>query len=233
MKSLFEMDAFDDSTWDLLDYTNFNFDDATSSDFSWVNSHSSSVEIDFSCTNTVPAGPDCLENVDGPKKRGRKESYAKATSKACRERLRREKLNESFMDLSTALQPGRTAKTDKLAILNDAIKVLNQLRTESQEYKEENQKLQKDIEGLKAEKNELREEKQILKVEKERMELQLKAMTISSPGFASPHPGTAAYHAAANKMALYPSYGLYPTWHYLPPSALDTSRDHELRPPAA
>lgn len=83
-----------------------------------------------------------------------------------------------------------------------------------------------------AEKNELREEKVVLKEDKERIEQQLKAMTVSPPGFLpSPHP--AAYHAAANKMAVFPSYGYVPMWQYLPPNVLDTTQDRELRPPAA
>lgn len=85
-----------------------------------------------------------------------------------------------------------------------------------------------------AEKNELREEKLVLKADKERLEKQLKGMAISPSGFVPTHPAVpAAYHPGASKMAMYPSYSLVPMWHYLPPSVRDTSRDHELRPPAA
>ncbi|KAG2307305.1 hypothetical protein Bca52824_027053 [Brassica carinata] len=73
-------------------------------------------------------------------------------TKACSERLRREKLNEKFMDLSSVLEPGRTPKTDKP------------------------DKLLEEIKSLKAEKNELREEKPALKAEKEKTEQQLKSM---------------------------------------------------------
>ncbi|KAJ8431825.1 hypothetical protein Cgig2_027570 [Carnegiea gigantea] len=252
------MASFDDSAWDLpLDYTCF-IDDAASADFSWVN-HSSSFDIDFSQTSCAPQEQE--SSVKEPsRKRGRTDGCSKTGTKACRERLRREKLNDrhaivlskylcgtvmwlfrisfffahswsSFLDLSTTLEPGRAAKTDKLAILTDAIRVVNQLRTEAKEYKEENKKLQEEIESLKAEKNEVREEKQMLKAEKEKMEQQLKAMAVPSSGLMPPYP--AAYHAVPNKMALYPSYGMFPMWHYLPPSTRDTSRDHELRPPAA
>lgn len=82
-----------------------------------------------------------------------------------------------------------------------------------------------------AEKNELRAEKLTLKADKERMEQQLKAMAPTPSGFMPAHP--AAYHAGANKMAVFSSYGLMPMFQYLPPAAYDTSRDHELRPPAA
>lgn len=47
------------------------------------------------------------------------------------------------------MEPGRAAKTDKLAILSDAIRVVKQLRIEAEEYKEENKKLQEEIESLK------------------------------------------------------------------------------------
>lgn len=72
-----------------------------------------------------------------------------------------------------------------------------------------------------------------MKADKEKMEQKLKAMAVPPAGFVPTHP--AAYHAgsASNKMAVFPSYGYIPMWHYLPPSARDTSRDHELRPPAA
>ena len=135
------------------------------------------------------------------------------------------------MDLSAVLEPGRAAKTDKPAILDDAIRVLNLLKTEAQELRHTNEKLQEEIKTLKAEKNELREEKMTLKLDKERMEQQLKVMSVPQPSFMPAH--SAAYHTGTSKMAVYPSYGLIPMWQYLPPTTCDTSRDHELRPPAA
>ncbi|KAK9269445.1 hypothetical protein L1049_001219 [Liquidambar formosana] len=54
-----------------------------------------------------------------------------------------------FLDLSSVLEPGKPAKTDKSAILSDAIHVLNQLRTEAEELKDKNEKLQEDIKSLK------------------------------------------------------------------------------------
>ncbi|MBA0780182.1 hypothetical protein Gotri_004321 [Gossypium trilobum] len=136
-----------------------------------------------------------------------------------------------FLDLSSTLEPGRPARTDKSAILDDAIRVLTQLRTDAQELKETNEKLLEEIKSLKAEKNEIREEKLVLKANKERIEQQLKTLNVSPAGYLPAHP--AGYHAAANKMAVFPGYGLVPMWQYLPPSARDTSQDHELRPPAA
>jgi hypothetical protein len=54
-----------------------------------------------------------------------------------------------FQDLSSVLEPGRPAKTDKPAILDDAIRVLNQLKNEAQELKETNEKLLEEIRSLK------------------------------------------------------------------------------------
>lgn len=146
-------------------------------------------------------------------------------------------------------------KTDKLAILGDAIRALNQLRSEALEYKESNEKLLEEIKTLKvityliykslqircmliysswwfllkqAEKNELREEKLKLKADKEKME---QVTSVPPPRFMAPHP--AAYQAGMNKMAVFPGYGLVPMWQYLPPANRDTSQDHKLRPPAA
>ncbi|XP_023538722.1 transcription factor bHLH104-like [Cucurbita pepo subsp. pepo] len=179
----------------------------------------------------VSAGRVESEETDCLRKRVRDEPCTGPTSKACRERLRRGRLNDRFLDLSHALEPDRPAKTNKPAILDDAIRVLNQLKTEAEELKQTNEKLREEVECLKAEKNDLRKEKTILKEDKERIEQQLKSIAIPPPGLIPGHP--AAYHAAPGKMAVFPGYGLIPMWPYLPPSVCDTSQDHELRPPAA
>lgn len=78
-----------------------------------------------------------------------------------------------------------------------------------------------------AEKNELREEKLLLKVDKERMEQQVKAMNVLPAGFVP-------YHAGSNKMMAFPNYGGgIPMWRWIPPTVLDISQDHVLRPPVA
>ncbi|KFK23754.1 hypothetical protein AALP_AAs74096U000300 [Arabis alpina] len=190
-------------------------------------------EVEINSGSSGGAVKQELENLDDEcsRKRGRTGSCIKpGGTKACRERLRREKLNERFMDLSSVLEPGRSPKTDKPAILDDAIRVLKQLRDEAHELEETNQKLLDEIKSLKAEKNELREEKLALKADKEKTEQQLKSsMMVPSSGFMPQIPGAFNH----NKMAVYPSYGYMPMWHYLPQSVRDTSRDEELRPPAA
>lgn len=232
----------------LGDYSPF-IDPSPPTHFLWSNSNPSvSTEFDISSNvvacqeeNTrksvsaetdIPSGAVVCQE-ENTRKRGRTESCYKAGTKACREKLRREKLNERFCDLSAVLEPGRPVRTDKPAILDDAIRVLSQLKTEAQELKESNEKLLEEIKSLKAEKNELREEKLVLKADKEKIEKQLKTMPISPAGFMPPPPPMAAYQTPVNKMAVYPNYGYIPMWHYLPQSARDTSQDHELRPPAA
>ncbi|XP_052207712.1 transcription factor bHLH104 [Diospyros lotus] len=222
------MEPFDDGGWDLLDYGSF-IDGVGSTDLYWANP-SDNVQVDASLPGAATRGEECTEK-ECPRKRGRNDPCSRLGTKACRERQRRERLNDRFLELSLVLEPGRAPKTDKFAILSDAIRVLKQLRTESQEFKDTNEKLLEEIKSLKAEKNELREEKLVLKADKERMQRLVKGMSVSPPGFLPAHP--AQYHSGASKMAVFPSYGFVPMWQCLPPSTMDTSKDQELRPPAA
>ncbi|XP_051152943.1 transcription factor ILR3-like [Andrographis paniculata] len=195
---------------------------------------SAGVSLDVSHSGTTSQASECAEEQECRKKRGRTDSRCGTGTKACREKMRREKLNDRFSELSATLEPGRPVKIDKLAILGDAIRILNELRSESQEYKDMNEKLLEEIKTLKAEKNELREEKMALKTEKEKIEQQIKgmpALSLPPANFMAAHPPM--YSTGANKMPMFPSYGLVPMWQYLSPSARDTSQDHELRPPAA
>ncbi|KAL1558978.1 transcription factor bHLH104-like protein [Salvia divinorum] len=138
-------------------------------------------------------------------------------TKACRERERRGILNDRFIELSAVLGRESIGKTEKLAMLSDAIRLLKQLKTESQEYMQMNTRLTEEIQILKVEKNELRDEKVKLKEDKERIEQQLNM-----------------YQAdAAKKVPMLPGYGFVPMWQYLPSSVRDTTVDHVLRPPAA
>lgn len=174
------------------------------------------------------------------RKRLRDDSCGRSGSKACREKMRRDRLNDRFLELSTIMEPGRPPKTDKTVILSDALRALNQLKTEAQQLKDSNHQLRETIKELKTEKNELRDEKLRLKTEKEKLEQQMKAMTVP-PGYL-PHP--AAIHAAmmafasqipaaGNKAASLPAYPGMGMWQWMPPAALDTSQDHVLRPPVA
>ncbi|KAJ1441916.1 Myc-type, basic helix-loop-helix [Sesbania bispinosa] len=173
----------------------------------------------------------------GSKKRVRSESGAASSSKACREKLRRDKLNDKFVELGSILEPGRPTKTDKAAILIDAVRMVTQLRGEAQKLKDNNLGLQEKIKELKAEKNELRDEKQRLKAEKERLEQQLNSMN-AQPSFLPPPAALPAAFAAqgqahGNKLVPFISYPGVAMWQFMPPAAVDTSQDHVLRPPVA
>lgn len=229
----------ENTNW-LYDY---NFEDivvpdgnfsVSASGFSWSmhgfnGSTNMSVDIDGSIGES-----DCLKE-SGSKKRARAESCMSSSSKACREKLRREKLNDKFMELAALLEPGRPPKTDKSAILVDAVRMVTQLRGEAQKLKDSNLDLQEKIKELKVEKNELRDEKQRLKSEKEKLEQQLKTMS-AQPGFlppAMPSAFAAPGQAAVSKLVPIISYPGIAMWQFMPPAAIDTSQDHVLRPPVA
>nr|CAB3479917.1 unnamed protein product [Digitaria exilis] len=179
-------------------------------------------------------------------KRLRSGSSGRPTSKACREKIRRDKLNDRFLELGSTLEPGKPVKADKAAILSDATRMVIQLRSETQQLKDTNGSLEEKIKELKAEKDELRDERQKLKLEKESLEHQMKLMT-STPAY-MPHPTLmpapfpqaplAPFHpqgqvAGQKLMMPFVSYPGYPMWQFMPPSEVDTSKDSEACPPVA
>ncbi|KAE8680194.1 Transcription factor ILR3 [Hibiscus syriacus] len=229
--------------WSHFDYTTLIDDipvpDGRYPGFSW-----STQPIDAP-SNVVSVGIDgSFGDSDGlkesgSKKRVRSESCNASSSKACREKLRRDRLNDKFMELGSILEPGRPPKTDKSAILIDAVQMVTQLRGEAQKLKDSNTSFQERIKELKAEKNEIRDEKQRLKSEKEKLEQQLKAMN-AQPNFMPPTPPAipAAFAAApgqapGNKLVPFIGYPGVAMWQFMPPAAVDTSQDHALRPPVA
>ncbi|KAI4296518.1 hypothetical protein L6164_036468 [Bauhinia variegata] len=206
--------------------------------FSWPSHHplttpapNLSVELDDSC------GVSDGFTENGSRKRMRPASCNTSGSKACKEKMRRDRLNERFLELGSILDPGRPPKMDKAVILSDAVRMVSQLREEAQKLKESNDNLQEKINELKSEKNELRDEKQRLKVEKENLEQQVKALS-SQPGFL-PHPTTipapfpAPGQVVGGKLVPFMGYPGVSMWQFLPPAAVDTSQDHVLRPPVA
>ncbi|THU54399.1 hypothetical protein C4D60_Mb10t24670 [Musa balbisiana] len=166
------------------------------------------------------------DKEDAPplEKRARVESSSAAPrTKACREKLRRDRLNDRFRELCCVLDPGKPPKADKLAVLRDASHLLIQMRVEAKKLKESNEALQDAIKNLKAEKSELRDEKTRLRCEKEQMEQMLRR-GISFTG------QSAAVPATNDKTFAYMPICM---WQWVPPAALDTSQDHVLRPPVA
>ncbi|KAJ0983307.1 hypothetical protein J5N97_011562 [Dioscorea zingiberensis] len=171
-------------------------------------------------------------------KRARSETSGAPSSKACREKMRRDRLNDKFLELGSILEPGKPPKMDKAAILSDAVRMVTQLRGEAQKLKDSNEKLQEKIKELKTEKNELRDEKQRLKAEKENLEQQIKLLN-ARPSFV-PHPPViptayAAQGQAAGQKLMMPVIGYpgFPMWQFMPPADVDTSQDVESCPPVA
>ncbi|XP_020540039.1 uncharacterized protein LOC110010844 isoform X2 [Jatropha curcas] len=82
-------------------------------------------------------------------KRACLDSSARSRTKACREKMRRDRLNERFMDLYSILEPGNFQNSNKVAILRYAAHLLNHLRIEAKELKDKNKFLQETIENLK------------------------------------------------------------------------------------
>lgn len=58
-------------------------------------------------------------------------------------------MNFRFVELASILEPGRAPKTDKSAILVDAVRMVTQLRTEAKKLKDSNSDLQEKIKELK------------------------------------------------------------------------------------
>ncbi|RCV13392.1 hypothetical protein SETIT_2G342600v2 [Setaria italica] len=190
----------------------------------------------------ISGSVDCDQGKEQPtNKRPRSESTAQPSTKACREKIRRDKLNERFLELGAILEPGKTPKMDKSAILNDAIRAVGELRSEAQKLKDSNESLQEKIKELKAEKNELRDEKQRLKAEKESLEQQIKFLNsrpslvphppvIPASAFTTPKGPPAAGHKLMMPVIGYPGF---PMWQFMPPSDVDTSNDPKSCPPVA
>ncbi|CAM6043650.1 unnamed protein product [Sphagnum compactum] len=208
--------------------------------FFWCTGQQPVEQLDCSADNECSKGESDVPDKGCARKRLREEACSGAGNKACREKMRRDRLNDRFLELSAALEPGRPPKTDKATILCDAVRILTQLRSEAQQLQDSNNQLRDAIKDLKTEKNELRDEKTRLKADKERLEQQVKAMTIPTgymPHPAAIHAAAAAFaaqsQAASNKAAQMAGYPGMAMWQWMPPAAVDTSHDHVLRPPVA
>ncbi|CAL0329339.1 unnamed protein product [Lupinus luteus] len=93
---------------------------------------------------------------------------ARKTQKAGREKLRRDRLNEQFVELGNVLDPDRP-KNDKATILSDTIQLLNDLTSQVSKLKDEYTALNEESRELAQEKNDLREEKASLKLDIENL----------------------------------------------------------------
>ncbi|PKU63213.1 transcription factor bHLH121 [Dendrobium catenatum] len=112
--------------------------------------------------------PDSSQRVD---KEAKDSSNVRKVHKADREKLRRDRLNEQFLELGNAIDPDRP-KNDKATILGDAVLMLKDLTAQVQKLKAEHTSLSEESRELTQEKNELREEKSVLKSEIENLNAQ-------------------------------------------------------------
>ncbi|XP_022139836.1 transcription factor ILR3-like [Momordica charantia] len=168
---------------------------------------------------------------------GSRKRMSSGGSKAHKEKLRRDRLNDRFLELNSIVNHGRPPKIDKSTLLGDAVRMIIQLRDEAQKLKESNETFLVKINEIKAEKNELRDEKLRLKEAKDNLEQKMKAFN-PQPAFLPHPPAIPAAFSATNQAVggkLVPVIG-YPgvsMWQFMPPGAIDTSQDHILRPPVA
>ncbi|KAL4420416.1 hypothetical protein ABPG75_010072 [Micractinium tetrahymenae] len=72
-----------------------------------------------------------------------------ASVKACREKARREKLNECFEELARLCDPsGKMMRTDRISIVQDAIRAMGALRVENNQLKQLNKFLEERVRHL-------------------------------------------------------------------------------------
>lgn len=96
---------------------------------------------------------------------------ARKVQKADREKLRRDRLNEHFLELGNTLDPDRP-KNDKATILTDTVQMLKDLTADVNKLKAECAALNDESREITVEKNELREEKASLKSDIENLNAQ-------------------------------------------------------------
>ncbi|XP_072957254.1 transcription factor bHLH121 isoform X2 [Typha angustifolia] len=96
---------------------------------------------------------------------------ARKIQKADREKMRRDRLNEQFVELGKALDPERP-KNDKATILADTVQMLKDLTSQVNRLKAEYATLSGESHELTQEKNELREEKASIKSEIDSLNVQ-------------------------------------------------------------
>ncbi|XP_021726250.1 transcription factor ILR3-like [Chenopodium quinoa] len=162
---------------------------------------------------------------------------ASSSSKACREKQRRDHLNERFLELSEILESGTKPKFDKAAILTDAIRQVKLLREETSNLTSQNGELKEKINELKVKKKALRGEKHRLVSEKEKLEQRIKSVASHPSLHFHPTSVPSSYaipcQAVGGKLMPLINYSGVPFWQFAPQAAFDTSQDHVFHPPVA
>lgn len=83
---------------------------------------------------------------DEDKGKGKQPLTLAARNKACREKARRERLNDGFSELARLVDPGaKNLKTDKASLVVDAIRVITQLRAENNQLRQLNKFLEEKV----------------------------------------------------------------------------------------
>ncbi|RDX78598.1 Transcription factor bHLH121, partial [Mucuna pruriens] len=124
----------------------------------------------------------CVSTAKGLKVEPMDCTAARKTQKADREKLRRDRLNEQFVQLGNILDPDRP-KNDKATILGDTVQLLKDLSSHVSKLKDEYATLNEESRELAQEKNDLRGEKASLKsdIEKLNNQYQQQLRTMSPP----------------------------------------------------
>ncbi|XP_021286153.1 transcription factor bHLH121 [Herrania umbratica] len=124
--------------------------------------------IDPRVPSTTRTQPKSSQRVEGEAKDF---LAARKLQKADREKLRRDRLNEHFLELGNALDPDRP-KNDKATILTDTLQLLKDLTSQVTKLKAEYAMLTEESRELTQEKNDLKEEKASLKSDIDNLNIQ-------------------------------------------------------------
>lgn len=117
--------------------------------------------------------PNRLQSISSQRPEGEVKDCiaARKVQKADREKLRRDRLNEQFIELGNTLDPDRP-KNDKATILADTVQLLKDLSNQVNKLKAEYDTLTEESRELTQEKNDLREEKAALKSDIDNLNIQ-------------------------------------------------------------